>query len=156
MKSNIAQVTCALSIVIIFSISAYSQSENSNKNYIHVSIAPDIYFWGVNVFYDRIILDNGNFKGFARIGYGAYSRILVSNGTNTFGQLGAIIGSNKTRFEIAAGVSYNIDNEAYSNTKSIIPAVSAGITIQNPKKKFRSRAGIGFPEGLYYGLGFTF
>lgn len=145
-----------LSVLILFYGAVFSQSNEGNKNgsftgknIIHISLAPDVAYNAATIFFDRIISQNENLATFVRVGYGGWSKLLIGGGSQTLIQGGIISGSNNRRFEAALGVA--IQNEDNNNTT--IPALSLGLRSQKPGKRFVFRAGIGYPEGLYVGVG---
>jgi len=152
--------TVLLCSLILFYGSVFSQSHESKKdgnltgnNIIHLSLAPDIAYNAATIFFDRIISQNGNLATFFRIGYGGWSKLLIGGGSQTLAQGGIILGSNNRKFEIALGAA--IQNEKTNNIKesNTIPAISLGLRSQKPGKRFVFRAGIGYPEGIYVGVG---
>jgi len=162
MKTKIkkSMLLCAL---ILFYGSVFSQSNDfkkngsfTGKNIIHVSLAPDIAYNAATIFFDRIISQNENLATFVRVGYGGWAKLLVGAGTQTLVQGGIILGSNNRRFEAALGVA--IQNEENNNIKesNTIPSISLGLRSQKPGKRFVFRAGIGYPEGIYVGVGHAF
>ena len=63
-------------------------------------------------------------------------------------------GSNNGHFEISAGGAAMYDD--YVERTSLVPAGSLGYRFQSPGTGLMFRAGLGFPETLYLGIGFSF
>lgn len=89
---------------------------------------------------------------YLRFGIGAYGS-WGGKGNYTYLQYGFFTGKKGSHFELSAGPNIGF-NEEYSDTPII--AASTGYRMQKPGKHFMLRAGIGVPESLYFGLGWSF
>jgi len=125
------------------------------KNTIHGSIGTAALVYAVSIFYDRILNESQNknkFTTFLRVGY-QENIFIFSNGGNAYILEGGMLTGKKfSHFEGALGITYfGVDNNYH-----VLPAFSVGYRGQKPKAGFMFRTGIGFPEWLYFGLGFAF
>ena len=123
------------------------------KNTFHGSVGTLLIGFTANIFYDRILSENGNgkkFSTFVRFGY-QENVILFSQGRAFILEGGMLTGRNFGHFESALGVAY-----LQSENDVIRPAFSVGFRGQKPNGSFMFRTGIGFPELLYFGIGLGF
>ncbi|MEN2283085.1 hypothetical protein AAGF08_13160 [Algoriphagus sp. SE2] len=105
--------------------------------------------------YERILsFPKGKFvtATYLRAGLGAYG-VWGGNGNYFYAQYGIFTGKKASHFEISAGPNFGF-NENSSEVPVI--AASAGYRLQRPGKHFMLRTGLGFPESLYFGLGWSF
>jgi hypothetical protein len=124
------------------------------KNVAHVSISP-IGLLSCN--YERIIFDSEKreyFNLYFRFGVGGYSFWGSSALFNT-AQISMLVGKRKHFFESSAGVGYQYNFHEYNPLEFALP-LSLGYRIQNTKKRFMFRGGIGFPEYIFIGGGICF
>ena len=146
---------------MVNSINAQEETEKKsdssiNKNAIYGSVGTAGVYFSATAYYERMFLgkhENVKNSFFARAGYGGvaswggnWSYLLVQGGilTNAKG---------KSHFEGALGLVF-FSEEVYDS--SVGPAISAGYRNQKPGKSFIFRAGAGYPEALYVGVGFGF
>jgi len=125
------------------------------KNIIHGSVGTAALADAVSVFYDRILFESqkkSKFTTFLRVGYQENIFIFTDGGTAYILEGGMLTGKKFSHFEGALGVTYFGVNNNYH----VLPAFSIGYRGQKPKGSFMFRTGIGFPEWLYFGLGFAF
>ena len=160
MNTTNKNVGLLISAILFFNY-AFSQKSLKNRggidrSTIHISLAPDVAYNAATIFYDHIITHNGKLATFARVGYGGWAKLLIGAGTQTFAQGGIIVGTNKKKFEASAGVAFQNEKTDDITKSSTVPAVSLGIRSQKPGKHFVFRAGLGYPEGIYVGLGHSF
>ncbi|HEY5688572.1 MAG TPA: hypothetical protein VIS27_09740 [Yeosuana sp.] len=161
MNLNLIYIAFTLCFLFVGCNLMHSQNTTSEKdvflkrNIIHGSLAPDIAYNAVHVFYDRIVYENSNIAVFARVGYGGWFTLLVNSGTTLMGQGGVLFGSGKGRFEVAVGAA-KINQTQYSeNHDKTDPAINIGYRRNVPGKHFLFRTGIGYPEGIYFGVGYA-
>ncbi len=139
-----------------------------NRNAIYGDVGTIIGVWTATVFYERTLW---NFKfekesgkkskkrdlylnPFVKVGYGGLAALLFDEGTYAIGQLGFLLGGNKSYFEGALGGFYNIEQSIFLN--DFVPSFSAGYRMQKIDGHFLLRAGISLPETVYFGIGFAF
>ena len=162
MKQNLTKIAFTFYLIFLLGNSMNSQTTSSDnnikllkKNIFHVSLAPDVAYNAVHVFYDRIIYEKNNIAVFARVGYGGWHTLLVTRGTIAVGQGGILIGSQNGRFEAAIGLGYMKQTEYSSEHNKTVPAINIGYRSQKRDKHFVFRTGIGYPEGIYAGFGYA-
>ena len=75
MQQNLTKIAFTFYLVFLVCNSMNSQTTSSDnnikllkKNIFQVSLAPDIAYNAVHIFYDRIIYENNNIAAFARVG----------------------------------------------------------------------------------------
>ena len=131
-------------------------SARINKNSLFVNASPLILNNTINVNYERILIGNENISAFAKVGIGGFINIYGSGGY-TMTQIGLVTEGNKHHFEISAGRIIEYPKIGYSDRPIGYPyAANIGWRIQEPNKKFIFKLGVGLPEFLYFGLGFSF
>lgn len=162
MKQNLSKIafTFYLLCLVCNSMNSQTTSTDNNmkllrKNIFHVSLAPDVAYNAVHVFYDRIIYEKNNIAAFARVGYGGWHTLLVNSGTIVVGQGGLIIGTQNGRFEAAVGAGFMKQTQYSSAHDKTVPAINIGYRSQKCDKHFVFRTGIGYPEGIYGGFGYA-
>lgn len=137
---------------------AFTQNKVVNsyrKNTIHGSIGTLLLLNTVNVFYDRILTENysyNKFTTFARAGYSSFYTFSMagpSYGSFITIEGGILLGSGFSHFEAAVGATL----QDYHQT---LPAFSLAYRGQRPGNALMFRAGIGVPEFIFVGLGFSF
>ena len=155
---NIAFTLCFMFTVCNVMNSQTTATEKDislKKNIIHGSLAPDLAYNAAHVFFDRIVYENNNIAVFARVGYGVWLTLITNSGTTLMGQGGVLFGSGKGRFEVAIGAA-KINQTQYSeNHDKTDPAINIGYRRNVPGKHFLYRTGIGYPEGIYFGVGYA-
>jgi len=128
-----------------------------NKNAIYGSIGTAGVYFSASAYYERMFLGNNeNAKNsfFARAGYGGVAS-LGGNGSYLLVQGGILTNAKgKSHFEGALGVVVFSD-DVYDDS-NVKPSVSAGYRNQKPGRSFIFRAGAGYPETIYVGVGFGF
>ena len=139
--------------------SALSQEVTNTPAFYKNSLQGTIGFAGVYAAatsnYERILSqpsDKWISATYLRFGIGAYG-VWGGSGNYTYLQYGFFTGKKASHFEINAG-----PNIGFNEDSSEVPiiAASAGYRMQKPGKHFMFRTGIGFPESLYFGLGWSF
>jgi hypothetical protein len=133
-----------------------STSAKINKNTLFVNASPLLLNNTINVNYERILIGNDNVSAFAKVGIGGFINIYGSGGY-TMAKLGLLTGKNKHHFELSAGGLLDIPKIGWGDRPLYYPyAVNIGWRVQDPNKNFIFKLGIGLPEFLYFGLGFSF
>lgn len=152
------------SLILLLSIAVYSQNKNPktvelNKNVIYgnVSIGNDQF--SKAVYYDRIFKNN-MFWGsdnlhFVKIGIGKHKAIQYDDGNYVVGQYGLLIGTGgeSHHLEIVAGLKYYYNGSLQG---SLPISSSIGWRYQKPERLLVFRAGLGYPEIVYFGFGLSF
>ncbi|MDZ7776892.1 MAG: hypothetical protein U5L09_15425 [Bacteroidales bacterium] len=155
-------VLFTISCILLFSFNSLKAQTESDiiykKNTIHGSLGTVLFVSTANVFYERILSEStkSRFTTFARVGLQGSNAVNVWSGGDTNGsafivQGGIITGQNRSHFEGALGVAYMMSTET-----SLIPSLALGYRNQVPGKKFMFRIGVGLPELLYVGVGYSF
>lgn len=137
---------------------AYAQTEVLNsyrKNTIHGSLGTLLLLNTANVFYDRIITESkgyNKFTTFVRAGYNSFYAVSIARPEHedlfTL-EGGMLLGGGFSHFEAAVGGTiYDI--------QKILPAFSLAYRGQRPGKGFMFRGGIGTPEFIFVGMGYSF
>ena len=149
-------------LIILFCNTLIAQNVTDNsykKNTLHGSLGTVAIVNTATVFYERILTEStspSKFTTFARVGFQGSNAIDVWGGDNINGnslilQGGILTGPNRSHFEGALGVAYMM-----TESSSFIPAFTLGYRNQVPGKKFMFRIGVGLPELLYVGVGYSF
>ena len=125
-----------------------------HDNAIYGSIGIGGYYVTLHGFYEHLIQERDKktyLTTLIRAGFGYYGDwgdsgffILVEGGFMT--------GARSAHLEAVCGINYFIQGDR----QGITPAGSIGFRLQKPKGHFIFRTGIGYPEGLYFGIGFCF
>jgi hypothetical protein len=140
----------------VIPLQVLSTSAKINKNILFVNASPLLLNNTINVNYERILKGNDNVSAFAKIGIGGFINIYGSGGY-TMAQLGFLTGKNKHHFELSAGGLLDIPKIGWKDKPLYYPyAVNIGWRVQDPNKNYIFKLGIGLPEFLYFGLGFSF
>ncbi|HLF34947.1 MAG TPA: hypothetical protein VI583_11960 [Cyclobacteriaceae bacterium] len=133
------------------------QRRNSSKNSIHGTAGISTYLvYHIN--YERRIFsfpDNAVNSINLMIGYGNF---LSLNGSGDMVLISSnfIMARSKHHFEIDAGIDYRFNMQAFIPGESVWPLFNLGYRYQKDKGGLLFRTGIGWPDGLFLGLGFTF
>ncbi len=139
--------------------SALSQEVSNTHAFYKNSLQGTIGFAGVYAAatsnYERLLSqpsDKWITANFLRFGIGAYG-VWGGYGNYTYLQYGFFTGKKASHFEFSIG-----PNIGFNEVDSEVPFVSAstGYRMQKPGKHFMLRAGVGLPESLYFGLGWSF
>jgi hypothetical protein len=164
---NYKKMKKAVSVILFifsFMTNGYAQKEISiptklNNNSIYINAGYLVVYGTLNINYDRMIKQhmwNTNISSFTKVGVGIFE-IWGGNGGYTMAQLGILTGENKHHFELSAGLSLNVPKFGFGDEPLGSPfTTNIGWRIQKPNKNFILRLGIGLPEGVYCGLGFSF
>jgi hypothetical protein len=123
-----------------------------NKNSIYGSVGSGGFYFTATAYYERLIFnpfEQNSISPLFKIGYGGYADW---NGQSDYiiAQAGIITGINKHHFESSAGIVF------YPKDEIIFPSILVGYRKQKPNSPFMFRTGLGFPEALYAGIGWTF
>ena len=136
-----------------------SKSGKMNKNALVVNASPLLVYNYININYERTLKQHmwdKNISAFVKVGVGGFTDIWGSGGY-TMAQFGLLTGANKHHFEISAGGNLAFPKIGYRDKPIGFPyAANIGWRIQDPNKKFIFKLGVGLPELLYFGLGFSF
>jgi len=152
-----------LCLIMVNSISAQEESLKNaesliSKNAIYGSVGTAGVYFSATGYYERMFLGkNEKAKNafFARAGYGGVAS-WGGNGSYLLVQGGILTNAKgKSHFEGALGLVF-FSEEVYTDSSNTKPSVSAGYRNQKPGKSFIFRAGAGYPEALYVGVGFSF
>ncbi|MGC6433548.1 MAG: hypothetical protein ACON4M_05080 [Crocinitomicaceae bacterium] len=156
-----------ISIIVFvhsFMLNIYSQKEfytpiDLNNNSMYVNAGSLLLYNTLNVNYEHMIkqhLLNTNISSFAKVGVGIFE-VWGGSGGYSMVQMGLLTGENKHHLELSAGLSLNIPRFGWGDEPIGYPfATNFGWRIQKPDKNSIFRLGIGLPEGVYCGLGFSF
>ncbi|SIN76250.1 hypothetical protein [Algoriphagus halophilus] len=140
-------------------IEATAQTEEPQPEFYKNSLQGSLGFAGLFAAatsnYERIIsLPQGKWitATYLRFGIGAYG-VWGGKGNFTYLQYGVFTGKKANHFEISAG-----PNIGFKEVDSEIPVISfsTGYRLQKPGKHFMLRTGVGLPESIYFGLGWSF
>lgn len=136
------------------------KSKKMNKNALFVIASPLLVYNYISINYERIFLQHKGecncISAFMKFGLGIFRDIWGSGGY-TMAQVGILTGASKHHFEISAGGTIASPKVGYGDSPLGFPyAANIGWRIQDPNKKFIFRLGVGVPEPLYFGLGFSF
>jgi len=149
-----------LSLLVILSYSSISSAQTTgeklyygydifDKNVVHCSGAPNLFYFAGHFFYERMFFQREEFRSFIKIGYGTSIVVMADISHGPIIQLGFITRPDKHHFEMNLGSMYLIDD-------NFVPAISIGYRLQKWENNYIFRTGIGYPEGLYLGAGITF
>ena len=145
------------------------------KNAIYVTLGTVSLAGAYNINYERMIVgfDQGSVQGlWAKAGVG-YWGVWSVGGPYQSLTLGILTGPKSSHFELNAGVARMVNQQGYDNAElingdnpeqpplrsdyiDINPVGSMGYRYQKPGGHFLFRAGLGYPETLYVGLGVAF
>ena len=143
----------------VISLPVDSKSVKMNKNALFVNAGPLLVLNNINLNYERILkqhIGDENISVFVKVGVGGWNDIWGSGGY-TMAQLGLLTGNNKHHFELSAGGLLDVPKFGWGDKPRGYPfAVNIGWRIQDPNKNFIFKLGVGLPEFLYFGLGFSF
>jgi hypothetical protein len=173
MKKNLFKL---LFILTLFTNTVSAQTkanETSAKNAIYISAGSIFVYSSVNLNYDFRIRqsENGFFKNYyATLEAGVFyanSFFVPGSSRNGFttglGVIG-LTGKGNRHFETSLGLSLNVETEInvddnnYTTEKEevfIFPELSLGYRYQKANG-FMFRAGVGFPQTVYIGAGYSF
>lgn len=147
-----------LSFVTFFNYAQTVETKDSFKSTIsaNIGVLPiyDIIYPTISVQYE-IVLNAHKIGPIFGISFGG--SLLDNNGelnTIIFPRAYWLIGKKSSKLELAAGVAVIIEDMF----ESIIPTPSfvVGFRFQKNSKRILYRAGVGFPDGIYAGVGFRF
>ncbi len=174
-------LTLILLFIILCKNNGFSQEvyagtlDEDGKNVIYGNVGFIPVWFAINGAYERRILktDNSLLNSlWAKIGAGYWAQF-DSGGPLALAGLTALTGTGKNHLEVSLGFvslhdysDYKRDLEAYRIVGNVEPrrsdyienniAGGIGYRLQNPENGFIFRAGVGFPEAIYVGLGFSF
>ena len=154
-----------LSICFIITISTNAQqSLYSNKNVIISEFGAGALNWDVRYIYSSIKYERGlgsitlnkKFHSYLRVGLG-YTFSFEDNGSSPYSkmQFGFLYGQN-LKLELAIGANYYFKQEANRSHNKIQLLGSIGARFQKINKRTSLRFGVGYPDNIYLGLGWSF
>ena len=165
-----------LTVLLISFTHLYSQSTFSDtinyKNSICIGITPNP-FWGfLNINYERTVFQKNKHKISSEAGFG-YWQTWGALGTSYKIKINDVYGKKKHHLESGIGIialydilNYKIGVKNASSISEPLPsktdytnfyiAASFGYLYKNPQKHFIFKAGIAFPESIYFGFGYAF
>ena len=162
----------ALVLLILGSTTSIQAQENLNeieRNSITGDFGTWLFFIKGDISYQRIYKHKDLANGHVFYGYKFSTGISESfeNGTYVHTSVNHVIlaGKKNSHFEINTGLNaylYDLERENFSNSGSEIftiysPNIDIGYRFQNMGKGgFTFRTGIGWPTGLYAGVGWSF
>ena len=146
-----------ISICFIFNSSAQNLLDQNQlkKNHIHYSIGTLLFFSSSQVSYERLFFYS---KGDFPLAIGANLGIGIYSTDDSSDEIGFLFnpnfvfltGRNKNHFEARLGLTFlDLDN-------LIRPSYLAGYRFQKPEGGWSFRTGMGFPETVYVGVGYSF
>ncbi|MCF8380215.1 MAG: hypothetical protein K9H49_11595 [Bacteroidales bacterium] len=156
-----------VSIILFLSFlltKAYAQEEITtlkelNNNSMYINAGFGLIYATLNVNYELMLkqhMANKNISAFAKVGVGIFE-VWGGSGGYTMAQLGLLTGENKHHFELSGGVNLDVPKFGWGDRPWGYPyAANIGWRIQKPNEDFIFRLGIGLPEVIYCGLGFSF
>ncbi len=158
MKS-LTTICVAILFIILSHTEGNCQIETFPKNYVYGTISFVGLGAGASLNYERTI--NHNLERpilqqiNARAAIGTYA---VWDSSGKIAMLGAtgLTGKSNHRLETMMGIAASKNDALELNTTDINLAVSVGYRIQKQQGRFLFRTGVGWPEGIYLGFGFTF
>ena len=144
-------------LLALISVTSFGQMESLDisefdKNSVYGNVGIGGLYFTATAYYERLIFkpfEKNNISPILKIGYGGYADW---NGQSDYllAQAGIITGINKHHFESSAGLVY------YPKDQTAFPSILVGYRKQKPNSPFLFRTGIGFPEAIYAGIGWTF
>lgn len=154
---------CLVTLILICFFFPFAESiaqapENPPKFYKN-SLQGSLGFAGLYVAatsnYERIISlpkEKWVVATFLRFGIGAYGT-WGGKGNFTYLQYGLFTGKKANHFELSTGPNIGFKEEGAE-----MPLVSfaTGYRLQKPGRHFMLRAGVGIPESIYFGMGWSF
>lgn len=172
----------AIAAVLLLYSQAYAQEQEPaeshpgfKKNVVFATVGTVGLMGAYSLSYERMLLANkeSSFAGlWARAATGAWA-VWSSGGPYQSLMLGTMTGQKNSHFELNFGLARMVDSRAYDHAKNISDylsepqpsksdyvnmrvAGSAGYRFQKPTSRFLFRAGAGYPETLYLGIGAAF
>ncbi|MEB2775875.1 hypothetical protein SYJ56_11195 [Algoriphagus sp. D3-2-R+10] len=163
MKNHILLIMISVCSLVNYT-DVYSQTTNTDnlfyKNSIQLTSGTLIFNYSAVTFsYERILKearDNSKSTLYLKFGIGKYEIFdwaYISSANYTYFQFGFFTGINGSHFELNVGPNIGFNAE---ETKVHIFSGSMGYRLQKPGKHFILRTGVGYPEALYFGLGWGF
>lgn len=148
-----------MAAIMLSVTSGFSQTESGNEPSVYlkrnsVQVAGGFILLGASAsgYYERII-GLKNLAFFARGGVGTFA-FFGSYGNFMLLEGGIITHAKNTHhFEAALGPNYFFDKDFQG---IVMPSLSAGYRLQKPDGHFIFRTGIGYFQGLYVGVGYSF
>lgn len=141
----------------LITISAQIENEQNallKKNSIYGGLGYAVVYGTYSGFYERILKQNNRLSSFIKVGYGAYALAgSAEPGKFVLAQYGIMMGRNKHHLELGAGPNWYLNGELQSK----IPfSATIGWRLQEPEGFTVLRAGISWPESIYFGFGVAF
>ena len=161
MKTRINKLLLILSIFLYSINYALAQDvkiieSNQHKNRIYGSLGSVGIYGTATVYYERILKQNvfnQNISSFAKVGFGGEGH-WGGGGAYVLAQYGLITGTKKHHFELGAGPNFFIIGDF---EKTPIPLSGfMGWRFQKLDNQFFCRAGVGWPEAIYFSFGVSF
>jgi hypothetical protein len=172
MTYNIFKLTGVLLLYTSINFAQTATNKTSAENVIYVSTGTVIAYSSVNLNYDHRIIqsENGFFKNYYVTGEvglfnsnSGFAPGSSSNGITTGIGIIGLTGNGNGHFETSLGLSLNIETEIKGEDPNdfeeedvfVLPELSIGYRYQKAHG-FMYRAGIGFPQTIYIGAGYSF
>ena len=153
-----------LFLAIFITFQQLSAQENQfKKNAIYGSIGNAGLYFTATAYYERIIKQEmweKNISSFVNLGYGGQA-YWGGEGSYFLARYGIITGVKTHHLEGSLGILYGFDGyqslrRVYRLFENTTPSGSIGWRRQKFDKNFLIRAGLGFPETIYFGIGVAF
>lgn len=167
-----------ITAIIFSTLTGYGQSEPPDykvtRNVVQLSAGFGGYFGAYNVNYERLLIqfeDNSLVGLWGKVGLGEYAVIYDLGGPYQHVSLGLLGGRKKSHFELNFGGARMYDKRGFegywkiqypstapkkANYVQWNPVGSMGYRYQKPDGNFVFRTGLGYPEGVFIGLGVAF
>jgi len=149
-----------ISFFIMFTSNTFSQEDNSsdkqlNNNAIYGNAGIGGLWFTATGYYERMLkqsMSGKRISSFARAGYGGLAAWEVETGY-FLAQVGILTGLKTHHFELSMGPIYYTN---WGGVSGFSVSGNIGWRIQKPESPFLFRMGLGFPEALFIGFGFSF
>ncbi len=122
------------------------------RNAIYGTVGNLIVWLSATGYYERIISQKNNLATFIKVGFGYVDNYGVGS-PYLLAQYGILTGSKKHHFELGAGPNLFLGD---NSTDDFPLSATLGWRRQKPGGNFLLRAGVSFPEAIYFGFGVAF
>ena len=172
MKKKLSTLTFLLALLTNTLVAQTNTNEDSAKNVVYFSAGSVLVYSSFNLNYDYRIIqsETGFFKNYyATIEAGIFNSNSgfapgpTSGGFTTGIGLIGLTGKGNRHFETSLGLSLNIETEIEGDSPNgiakkvtfVLPELSLGYRYQKANN-FMFRTGIGYPQTVYIGAGYSF
>ncbi len=162
----IKSILCIVFMCACIQMQAQPQARTgATKNTVYATVGSTVTFMAMALNFERNLIINPAFQFLVRGGFGRYSQIWSDEGRFMHAAIVTLHGKTYnlietawgvTRFRSNYGFSKQIDGEYVDMPFRWYPSGYIGYRYKNPRKHFMLRAGIGWPDQLSVGLGFSF